>query len=174
MDCHSSTTTTWQLIGIFKIERVTEEDSWMEQLFKHAGVCYWGKENFEVASDMREALPTECQKTSYVANGNYLYVDVKPTTNAGLSLGLYTDSLCSQPYVKGIGRNFDPFSVIDKTQSDFNTFNTLLNDYKICQPCIAYDLGEDDFTCKDEAGYTNCNQVKQCIGFKKEFHRECA
>ena len=156
MDCHSSTTTTWQLVGIFKIDRLSQGDGWMEQLFKHAGVCYWGWDNYEIAANMRESLPNECQKTGYKFNGMYLYSDVKPSQNAGISMGLYTDESCSQLYDN---TNYNPFVDTDMTESDFNTFNNLLDDYKICQPCIAYDLTQYDFSCADDAGYTNCNQV---------------
>ena len=161
MDCHSADTETWQLVGIFKIDKVSEGDGWMEQLFKHAGVCYWGWDNYAIASSMREALPGECKQTDYKVNGKYLYVDVKPTQNAGISMGLYTDNKCSQLYKKGNGTNYDPFSAIGTTENDFDTFNALLDGYRICQPCIAYDLTQGDFTCSDDAGYTNCNQVKK-------------
>ena len=131
----------------------------MEQLFKHAGVCYWGWDNYAIAAEMRKALPTECKQTDYIHNDIYLYADVKPTVNGGISMGLYTDNLCSKLFVQGSGTYYDPFSVIGKKESDFDTFNTLLNDYKICQPCISYDLSNNDFTCADDAGYNNCNQV---------------
>lgn len=162
MDCHSTDTTTWQLVGIFKIDRLSEGDGWMEQLFKHAGVCYWGWDNYEIAANMRKSLPTKCQKTAYKFNGMYLYSDVKPIQDAGISMGLYTDESCSQLYEKGEGTKYDPFVDTDLTESDFNTFNTLLDDYKICQPCIAYDLTQYDFSCADDAGYTSCNQ---CMKF---------
>jgi hypothetical protein len=132
-------------------------DGWMEQLFKHAGVCYWGWDNYGFASEMRQLLPNGCKKTDYVANGTNLFLDVKPSVNASLSLALYTDNSCSKLYT-GSG-NFDVYGVVGTSKSDMGYFNYLLNGYKTCQPCIAYNLTDGDFTCKDDAGYTNCRQV---------------
>lgn len=157
MDCHSSSSSTWELLGIFKIDNISEGDGWMEQLFKHAGVCYWGWDNYGFASEMRQLLPNGCKKTDYVANGTNLYLDVKPSVNASLSLALYTDNSCSKLYT-GSG-NFDVYGVVGTSKSDMGYFNYLLNGYKTCQPCIAYNLTDGDFTCKDDAGYTNCRQV---------------
>ena len=160
MDCHSADSETWQLVGIFTIDRLSERDGWMEQLFKHAGVCYWGWDNYTIASSMRETLPRQCKKTDFkIFGGKTLYADLKPTPSAGLSMGLYTDKKCSQLYENANGTNYDPFSVIGSTESDFDSFNALLDGYKICQPCIAYNLTDYDFTCSDDADYRNCNQV---------------
>jgi hypothetical protein len=110
---------------------------------------------------MRELLPERCTKTDYQVNRNYLYMHVRPTQNAGLTLGLYTDSKCSTLYDQGsFKKKFDVFSLVGTTESNFNSFNTLLNGYKTCQPCIAYNLSDSDYTCNDDAGYTNCIQVR--------------
>jgi hypothetical protein len=160
MDCHSSDTQTWQLVGVFKVDKLNQGDSWMEQLFKHAGVCYWGWDNYQTASTMRELLPERCTRTDYQVNKKYLYMHVRPTQGAGLTLGLYSDSKCSILYDQGsFNKKFDVFSLAGTTESNFNTFNTLLNGYKTCQPCIAYNLTDSDYTCNDDAGYTNCIQV---------------
>ena len=160
MDCHSSDSESWQLIGIFKIDKISQGDGWMEQLFKHAGVCYWGEDNFDFASKMRETLPNGCKQTDYKVNGNYLYVDVKPAQNAYISLALYTDKTCTKLYT---GTDYDAYTAAGTSSDDMATFNTLLNAYRICQPCRAYDLGADDFSCSDKAGYTNCNQVRNSV-----------
>jgi len=156
MDCHSSDSESWQLVGIFKINKISQGDGWMEQLFKHAGVCYWGEDNYDFASQMRETLPDGCKQTDYKANGNYLYVDVQPADNAYISLALYTDKTCTSLYT---GTNYNAYTATGISSDDMATFNTLLNGYRTCQPCVAYDLSQDDFTCYDQAGYTNCNQV---------------
>jgi hypothetical protein len=131
----------------------------MEQLFKHAGVCFWGWDNYQTAATMRELLPERCTKTEFKTLGKNLYMHVRPTQNAGLTLGLYTDDMCSNVYET---KSYDVFSLVGTTESYFNTFNTLLNGYKTCQPCIAYNLTDSDYTCNDDAGYTNCIQVTHC------------
>jgi hypothetical protein len=40
MDCHLSDT-HWSLLGFFKHK---DYDDWMEQLFKHEGICVWTDE----------------------------------------------------------------------------------------------------------------------------------
>jgi len=156
LDCHSSGTTSWKLMGIFKIDNISQGNGWMEQLFKHAGVCYWGEDNYEFASAMREKLPDVCKQTDYQVNGKSLYMDVNPVQNAYMSLALYTDDSCTSLYT---GSNYDVYAAAGTSSSNMAKFNTLLNGYKICQPCIAYDLSQEDFACYDQAGYTNCNQV---------------
>jgi hypothetical protein len=160
MDCHSSYSETWQLLGLFKIDKVSQGDGWMEQLFKHAGVCYWGSDNYSFMSGMREKFPDGCKKTQYKANGNYLYMDIKPEENAHIDLALYTDSICSKLYT-GDASKFDVYGLAGTSYYDVISFNKLLNGYKICQPCVAYNLSSDGYSCSDDAGYTNCNQVRR-------------
>jgi hypothetical protein len=159
MDCHSSSTDTWQLLGIFKINKVSQGDGWMEQLFKHAGVCFWGSDDYSFAAAMREKLPNGCQKTKYKAFGRNLYMDIKPTKNAEIALALYTDSFCTKLYRTNTN-NYDAYGLVGTSRSEMVKFNKLLDGYKICHPCIAYSLSSEDFSCSDDAGYTNCNQVR--------------
>lgn len=194
MNCHEesySSSSSWQLIGVFRIDKaISENDGWMEQLFKHAGICYWGEDNYKFASEMRKILPTSCTATTS-SNGNTLYYDIHPLPNAQLTIGLYKDSQCNQPYYtnnknwnykaftntnKWISyknfsssklspwnnNNIDVYSLVGTTSSDFDKFNDLLQEYTICQPCTAFYLQSQDFTCNDDAGYTNCNQ---CMKF---------
>jgi len=71
-------------------------------LFKHAGVCYWGWDNYAIAAEMRKALPTECKQTDYTYNNIHLYSDVKPTLNGCVSMGFYADNLCSKLFVREV------------------------------------------------------------------------
>lgn len=165
MDCHLPDT-NWKMLGIFKVDEISEEDGWMEQLFKHEGVCVWTEDEYELADEMREEFPSECGQLEGDSNDNddgySLYYDVKPLIGGNITLGLYTDSSCSVEYE---GDDVDVFSVVGIDESDFDAFNSAMNIYKTCQSCIAYDLEAEDFQCDDEAGYTNCDQ---CMKFSNK------
>jgi len=157
MDCHLPDT-QWQLLGIFKIDNISGGDGWMEQLFKHEGVCVWGWDTYEFASGIRESLPNECTESKNAdGEGNTLYYHVKPAMNGNITLGLYTDAKCSQEY--NGEKNYNVFEIAGIDASDVDAFNEALDVYKTCQPCIAYNLTDEEFECNDDAGYTNCNQV---------------
>jgi hypothetical protein len=129
----------------------------MEQLFKHEGVCVWGEDTYKFASNMRKNLPNQCKNSKQTdEKGNYLYYAVKPAAQGNITIGLYTDNVCSVEYG---GREYDVWTLSGYSQYYFEAFNDALDTYKICQPCISYSLSEDGFNCYDDAGYTNCNQV---------------
>lgn len=161
MDCHEAGT-DWKLLGVFKIDNISEGNGWMEQLFKHEGVCVWGDDTYSFASKMRENVPKNCKVTTQTVNNGetYLYYGVKPEVGGQIALGLYTDSMCSKEYFGD--QTFDVYQLAGTDQSYWTSFNEALDVYKQCQPCIAYDLSVSGFQCDDEAGYTNCNQ---CMKF---------
>ncbi len=131
----------------------------MGQLLKHEGVCVWGEDTYKFASKMREKIPIGCAKSKYTdSQGNYLYYDAKPVSNGNITVGLYTDSLCTVEYQ---GSNVDAYTVTGYSEQYFEAFNEALDTWKICQPCIAYNLSNayNNFYCYDEARYENCNQV---------------
>ena len=169
-DCHLPET-NFKLLAIFKEPNF---HTWMEQLFKHEGVCVWTDEEYEFMQQDREAWPCKCAMTSTKdENGNYLYYDLKPMEEGRISLGLYTDAKCSVDYAGGL----DTATVIANAGNDdrrlktspsaliteIATWNDAFDVYKTCQPCIAYDLQAEDFECEDAAGY---NSVNQCMKFK--------
>ncbi len=158
MHCHL-TNTNWEMLGVFKINDISENNGWMEQLFKHEGVCVWGDDTYQFASQMREHLPSQCKQVNVVdpSTGNKLYYDVSPGPNATLGLGLYTDNQCSLDY-RG-GATLDVYEIVGASETNFNQFNKDLDTWKICQPCIAYSVKADNYYCYDKAGYENCNQV---------------
>ena len=86
-------------------------------------------------------------------------------------------------YVYNYGSEDKGTSAALSWEYTFEMWNEYMNTYKICQPCRAYSLnkseqssengegrylendGEGDeeqwgYTCYDDAGYTNCNQVR--------------
>ncbi len=140
MDCHSSRSETWVLLGIFKIDSISQGDGWMEQLPQNHTLGHWNWGNYySSVSAIRDKLPDGCTKTKYKANGNYLYMDIKPEKNARVDLALYTDSICTILYT-GNTNDFDVYELSGTSYSEMTTFNNLLNGYKICQPCVAYNL----------------------------------
>eukprot|EP00588_Corethron_pennatum_P010845 CAMPEP_0194264784 /NCGR_PEP_ID=MMETSP0169-20130528/118_1 /TAXON_ID=218684 /ORGANISM="Corethron pennatum, Strain L29A3" /LENGTH=884 /DNA_ID=CAMNT_0039005059 /DNA_START=381 /DNA_END=3036 /DNA_ORIENTATION=- len=159
MDCHLPET-NWQLLGVFKIDNVVSGDGWMEQLFKHEGVCIMTYDDYEITYDGREVFPDNCKNSGEIdSDGNYLYYDSKPTIGGGYTIGLYTDSFCSQEYT---GSDFDPFSLSGIDEDYVDEFNSAMSIFQICQPCVAYDVTAEDFYCYDTAGYEN---VDQCMKF---------
>jgi len=62
MDCHLPDT-NWKMLGIFKINSISQDNGWMEQLFKHEGVCVWGEDTYKFASEMRKNLPNQCKSS---------------------------------------------------------------------------------------------------------------
>jgi hypothetical protein len=157
MDCHLPDT-HWKMLGIFKINSISQDNGWMEQLFKHEGVCVWGEDTYKFASEMRKNLPNQCKSSKVMdADGNYLYYAIKPEVQGNITIGLYTDGLCSNEYE---GSDYDVWTLSGYSEYYFEEFNRALDAYKICQPCVSYDLTEDGFSCYDQAGYTNCDQVR--------------
>lgn len=171
MDCHLSGT-SWQLMGIFKIASISAGNGWMEQLFKHEGVCVWGEDTYKFASKMRERIPSGCSKSKYTdKSGNFLYYDAKPEPNAKIGVGLYTDSKCSLEYE---GSDVSVYTVTGYSEDYFDSFNDALDTWKICQPCVAYNLNYayNNFYCYDEAGYENCNQVRAVVFSSRELFND--
>jgi hypothetical protein len=146
-------------------------------------------------------LPKACTRSTTLITPDdsatkpfYLYFDLEPQRGGNFNVGLYTDAKCSVPYIVGSRNKNDATTVnavlnsfygyeIDVTTST-QTYNTLLDDFKVCQPCRTYNLaagaasnndaavadadnadGEaveeqaavDMFTCNDAAGYAGVN-----------------
>lgn len=183
MDCHLKDT-SFTLLGFFKEPNYHE---WMEQLFKHAGVCIWSDEEYNYMQTDRKLWPCDCSSTNQQdENGNTLYYDAKPMVEGRISLGLYTDSRCSEDYMGSM--NVEAILAATGTGNDgiytleegLSKWNDAFDAFKVCQPCKAYDLGfnkdlnegregggQDEngqsFDCVDDAGYTDVNQ---CMKFR--------
>ena len=176
MDCHLEDT-EFKLMGFFKH---ADYQDWMEQLFKHEGVCVWTEDEYDFMNRMDDFVPEGCQLTEYADDdGAYLYYALRPMPDGDIDIGLYKDYLCSQLYEGEV----DVYDLLDDGEyggsgsGDKYTlnetvayFNSAFSIFKICQPCIAYDL-ENDFECDDEAGYTNVNQ---CMKFSSKCERGTA
>jgi hypothetical protein len=184
MDCHDPDTTTWKLMGLFKNKYYGSE--WMEQLFKHEGVCVWGENGYKFMKEYYNSWPEGCSQTKlYTDAGDSLYIELEPSLGGMMNLALYTDSYCREKYQDPTYDEKLSYAISNgKYVPDYNleTWNTNMNTFKYCQPCVAYTLnaggdnknrrledgdGEDDenHQCDDEAGYTNVNQ---CMKFRSK------
>jgi hypothetical protein len=197
MDCHLPDT-HFKLLGFFKEPGY---EQWMEQLFKHEGICVWDDNEYNFMQNHRQVWPVNCIATDSVdEDGNTLYFDTKPLSQGRMDIGLYTDWRCSVDYMGSISptevlQNVDDDYYYnedrdDNSEEDSNgdiyqletnlaTWNDALDVFKVCQPCVAYNLGyipddkyndregEDEdgnyFDCYDDADYTNVNQ---CMKFR--------
>ena len=81
------------------------------------------------------------------ANGNALYYDTKPLPGGDMTYGVYTDSSCTVESslawsdVLSSGYENDSHSNDENgmpSTASIERWNALLSDYKICQPCRAY------------------------------------
>jgi len=199
MDCHLEST-HFSLLGFFKHKSY---DDWMEQLFKHEGMCVWTDEEYAFMKNARESWPEGCIKSGkYTADGEYIYYDIKPIQGGDIEMGLYTDTQCITEYqstgkqdpitVENILGNFllqkgDYYDFYDDTLEDsMARWTSAFNKFRLCQPCVAYDMenidgtkymgddyyggdgnnnnneGGNMFDCYDDADYTNVNQ---CMKF---------
>ena len=162
-DCHLSDS-NFKLLGLFKEPNY---HSWMEQLYKHEGVCVWTEDEYHFMQYTREAWPCGCTQTSQTdENGNYIYYDMKPLPEGRMTFGLYTDASCSTEYSGDLNavevienmyaygyNNNDDEDEDDNDRDDKGTISDLAaaltswNDafdvFKKCQPCKAYDLSND-------------------------------
>ena len=189
-DCHLSDT-NFKLLGLFKEPNYHE---WMEQTFKHEGVCVWTEDEYSFMQGNREAWPCGCTQTDVTTtNGSYVYYDMKPLPEGRVTFGLYIDASCSTEYFGDL----DPVEVIENMYGNggnslaaqLDAWNSGWDVFKQCQPCKAYDLGNqgsgynmyyqngnnmydeygDAFSCDDDAGYTSVNQCMKFATHTKMF-----
>ena len=162
-DCHLKDS-NFKLLGIFKEPNY---HSWMEQLYKHEGVCVWSEDEYEMMQYNREAWPCGCTKSSQTdRHGNSIYYDMKPLPEGRMTFGLYKDASCSTEYTGSLELGmYDPVEVVAKEfyakygynytnandegeehgtiatlAEDLQSWNDAFDIFKKCQPCKAYDL----------------------------------
>ncbi|KAL3781438.1 hypothetical protein HJC23_001001 [Cyclotella cryptica] len=212
LDCHEAGTEL-ELVGVFK-----ETDGlydFTEQLFKHQGYCLWdadketddddwqssGTSDYEFMKKISEKWVRGCTQLYTVDwRGRTLYYDTKPLPGGDMTYGVYTDSSCtveskvSWSHILSSSNDNQGNNGMPSIRS-LERWNDLLSDFKICQPCRAYNRiqtsdpvgqydaeeeeGEDGeggkdpwgFNCYDDAGYQNCNQ---CYKFQSKTNMELA
>ena len=106
MDCHLEST-SFSVLGFFKHKN---PDDWMEQLFKHEGMCVWSTEQYSFMKNARKVWPQGCTYTGQQSNDNDndndkdgggvdLYYNIKPLPSGRIGVGLYTDVYCLDEHV---------------------------------------------------------------------------
>eukprot|EP00574_Skeletonema_japonicum_P003002 CAMPEP_0201719796 /NCGR_PEP_ID=MMETSP0593-20130828/4918_1 /ASSEMBLY_ACC=CAM_ASM_000672 /TAXON_ID=267983 /ORGANISM="Skeletonema japonicum, Strain CCMP2506" /LENGTH=598 /DNA_ID=CAMNT_0048210315 /DNA_START=217 /DNA_END=2013 /DNA_ORIENTATION=- len=183
MDCHLSST-SFSLLGFFK-HRVI--DDWMEQLFKHQGICTWSNEDYAFMKNARKAWPQGCTMTNTkTRGGNPLYYDLKPSYSGTITIGMYLDEECVNEYYmstsdieKIIGNIFanagsqhsQDNNNDDATTYDFSSeslsksldrWNKAFDIWSICHSCVSHDLSNTDGStyfgeCYDDQYYAYKN-----------------
>ena len=159
MDCHAEDT-HWQLLGLYKHR---QPDDWMEQLFKHEGVCVWSKDEYSFMKNARKAWPKGCTVSdATTVSGRTLNYDMKPGSGGTLNIALYTDEKCTQEYngvstsVEQVLGNFltnqeashdsqdNGDDALDYSgwslQQALKYWESSMDAFRICQPCVAYDI----------------------------------
>mmetsp|Transcript_6680 Transcript_6680/g.7523 ORF Transcript_6680/g.7523 Transcript_6680/m.7523 type:complete len:737 (+) Transcript_6680:76-2286(+) len=187
LNCHEAHT-KWELVGVFK--QTDGLYDFTEQLFKHQGYCLWDADkdgsnsdssdsedgdNEESSSDynfmttLAENWVAECtQHESFVdANGNALYYDTKPLAAGFMTYGVYTDASCLtesdltwSDILEASDNDNDNDNDVLPSIAALDRWNALLGDYKICQPCRAYNRvttdeggsGSGDGSEEDDSG----------------------
>lgn len=171
MDCHLENT-HFSLLGIFKHKSY---DDWMEQLFKHEGMCVWTDAEYSFMGNARRAWPRGCsQSYTTMKNGDPIYYDLKPTVGGGMRIGLYTDTRCVEEYhrsgssdpitVENVVGNIlmeggsgdsgdysDDGGMYDSLDKAYSAWDSALEKFKICQPCVAHDLTNVGYNTDDDA-----------------------
>ena len=173
MDCHEPNS-NFKLLGYFKEPSYTE---WFEQLFKHAGDCVWGDNEYEFMQRYRRSWPQLCTKstTTYDESGNYLYYDTKPSAYGTMDIGLYTDSRCALDYAGSISVETvlykdlngqvddDDYDYGDDStegslyglEEELKAWNEAFGVFKICLPCKAFDMNSLSIGYQDQVSGNN-------------------
>jgi len=171
MDCHLEDT-SFSVLGFFKHRNY---DDWMEQLFKHEGMCVWTEEEYAFMKNARKAWPQGCiDSGSMTDDGEYnLYYNIKPIRSGRISVGLYTDSQCLDDYsvttdelediignlfVDGDrsgsqDENYDFSS--DSLSDSLDRWHSAFDVWHTCHPCVAFDIENLDgskYTDDDDGG----------------------
>jgi hypothetical protein len=169
MDCHEADT-HWSLLGMFKHNSL---EDWMGQLFKHEGMCVWSDTEYEFMADAKDAWPDECKLTgTTTSDGKYIYYGTKPIAGGKITIGLYTDTRCVEEYkptgdddpitvenvvgnILGEGGSGDKQNYDDKYDNTFagslQQWDYSLDTFRICQPCVAYDVRNYGYNVDDDA-----------------------
>jgi hypothetical protein len=156
-------------------------NTWMEQLYKHEGVCVWGWNVYYNMKNLRDKVkPNTCLFIGYDSNSLPYYIGWQPMVGGNLGLMLYSDERCSEYYIGTLTVDSVCSNYVENRELKDNNnkkgahpcgmyayldyFNYQLDEWKLCQPCTAYDP-KNKWDCYDDAGYTNC---LQCMKFRNK------
>ena len=171
MDCHAEDT-NFSVLGFFKHRSY---DDFMEQLFKHEGMCVWSDDEYSFMKNARKAWPAGCTDSgATTSSGQALYYDIKPAKYGRINLAMYTDTQCideypmstseMEGYIGNIftergsgsgdgGGDYADDSLYDSLQRWHSAFDV----WHTCHPCVAYDIENTDGTkyAGGDDGYKN-------------------
>ena len=172
MDCHAEDT-NFSVLGFFKHRSY---DDWMEQLFKHEGMCVWSDDEYGFMKNARKAWPGGCTDSgATTSSGASLYYDIKPSRYGRINIGMYTDTQCVEEYPMSTdamesiigniftergsgsgdgGGDYADDSLYDSLQRWHSAFDV----WHTCHPCVAYDIENTDgtkYTNDDDDDYYN-------------------
>ena len=153
-----------------------DNDTFFEQLFKHQGVCLWGGDNsnYQFMQTMREDDMANFDGGCYKVESG-IYIGTKPVEGGDLELAIYSDTYCMTEISSYSVDDYISSSTGKSWTNAFSKWNSMMDAYKICQPCRAYSKyynTQDDwhrklveyedgqgneeangFNCYDDAGY---------------------
>ena len=181
MDCHLEDT-HFQLLGFFKHRSY---DDWMEQLFKHEGMCVWSDDEYSFMKDAREAWPRGCTDSGATTeDGDPLYYDIKPMPGGRIAVGLYSDTKCIVDYssdtevVEQVLGNFftnrrnshdskddEDYDSSESLETSLAKWNSAFDVWHICHPCVAHDLENtqgNKYSGYDDDGRRKLGDVFEC------------
>lgn len=179
MDCHLEDT-HFSLLGFFKHRSY---DDWMEQLFKHEGMCVWSDEQYSFMKHARDVWPRGCTDSgSTTEDGDTIYYDLKPMPKGRIAVGLYLDSKCIEDYssetevVEEIlgnyflgggshdsGDNGNSDYSSDTLEKSLERWNSAFDIWHTCHPCVAHDL-ENTAGTKYTSNYYNDDYNRRDLG----------
>ncbi|KAL3923909.1 MAG: hypothetical protein SGILL_001375 [Bacillariaceae sp.] len=162
MDCHKEDS-DFVLLGFFKHRSY---DDWMEQLFKHEGMCVWTEEEYAFMKGARKVWPQGCTYAGRGEFGDELYYDIKPLSEGRITMALYSDSQCTLEYSDDVEviegtLGYNPFASAEASGSqDYSNYDfsgeTLtqsmerwhdaFSEWSFCHPCVAFDVENTDGT----------------------------
>jgi hypothetical protein len=183
--------THYKTLGFFRQDYPVE---FLNLLMTYQGSCSFSDGEANAMADGLEWLPQQCTQSATMDGSNYLYFDLKPTSNGGIDVGLYTDAQCSIEYT---GTAATAQSVLTTNagydvalKENLAYINKALDTFKVCTPCRTFDLsykaeaaaedangeqqdaaddGSDpnnqNYVCVDDAGN---NGINQCYIFAKK------
>ena len=160
-------------------------DDWMEQLFKHQGICLWSDDDYSFMKNARKAWPQGCTMTSATtSSGKPLYYHLKPAYSGEITVAMYIDEECVEEYymttdaIEGIIGNIfanagsqhsgdgdngggNDYSN-ESLATSLNRWNSAFDFWSICHSCVAHDLDNTDGStyygeCYDDAYYAYNN-----------------
>ena len=141
--------------------------------------------DYQFMQNNRENWSQGCQNwNGQGEDGSSLYYDIKPLREGNMTFGVYTDAYCSieatdltleeymlQYFLSDNDDETEAQEMVERQMYIIDRWNSRMNDYKVCQPCRAYNRvpvmvqngrrglndGEGDneqwgYNCYDDAG----------------------